>query len=521
MSKNELARRALEEIQHAAYVQVGMEIPQTASDELQSDGRSIASYPKYLEKNPDYTPEEREAHARASQEQSSMERIASRTDLGVLSGRSGLILANRVDELKAACHRLEPAWDLERIYFGTIPGGGLDAYTRRVAKVDQYAVVIPDGFFYLTNLVTRLVILLQPIVATREGPLYRPSASFDQLTLMHHPYVEFRASDLLRAYFLHGEPTVAMPYRQALPFQDRFVYLLTGTELYVLAHEVAHVLLGHIESERTQPVTSDEELEADSLALRIVSEHFDAIDEHSVARAGLCGSMFHYLVRLWEGVVKDAVGEQHELIRLGEHPPAKDRLPNFISDLLGQRSGTTPNWYPHVFNGVRIAMDLLPERLMPQLLTEASTLGGLHGRVLPASLAHLGRFSTPLDYEPSRTIAHLIVSPDRNEHLLGLWFALDNDPMFALTLYQGVVDDDDDDWRELSRAALVSIEPLYEDYLPRLLERFRETDQRDELEQYIGQISMFVAMGAEEQLGENRVEGGPMSPSFFDSAADE
>jgi hypothetical protein len=399
--------------------------------------------------------------------------------------------------------------------FGTVPGGGLDAYVERVGDVDEYAVVIPEGFFYLSNLVAKMVVLLQPLERTSGGAVVYPrDASFRQLDLLEHPYVRFRERDLLRAYFAYGDPRCALTYKTALPYQDRFVYLLVGVEVYLLAHEVAHVLLGHI-AVGAPALSPEDELAADRLALRIVTAFF-ADGDHAGARAGLCGMFFHALNALWESTIVEVLGEQVVSEAITRHPPARHRLDQFVNELLAAPTEETPSWYGFELSALDSALVQLPARLAGDVLAAASALGGLSSRVMPTSLAHLGQFAIwSHDDAWWRTIAALIVADDPNERLLGRWFLLANEPWAAVGLYEGLVDDDEA-WSSLCRDALVAVVPEYEHYLPRLLERFRETDEEDELASYLVTIAGYVSLSAMRDLGTARLHANPMQPGFFD-----
>jgi hypothetical protein len=149
------------------------------------------------------------------------------------------------------------------------------------------------------------------------------------------------------------------------------------------------------------------------------------------------------------------------------------------------------------------------------VIQSAGGLEGLSARVLPGSHAHLGHMRPPRDDQWSLTIGGLLIADNPALRRLGLWFLLKMVPGSILGLYDGIVDDDEP-VRTLCRKALCSIEPLYEDYMPRLTQRFRETDQNDSLLEYKMSISIFALAKAKMDLGEDRLETDPMSPSFFD-----
>lgn len=409
--------------------------------------------------------------------------------------------------MKAACPAVDPGWDLSGICFGVVPGGGLDAYTERVDN--EFAIIVPEGLFSLANLFCRLVILLQPIEA--DG-VYLPTAHFEQFRrVTEDPHLRFCTADVLRAYFLHGDPYVALPYRSALPYQDRFTYLLTGMELYVLAHETAHVLLDHLDTDG--PMTPEQELAADDVAHRILVQHFSTIDEHSEARAALAGFLFHGLNELWETTVAAALGGRFEAMPAGNHPPAVERALQFT---LSMSRTAPPDWFLLVFNAVTLATRELPESLLPEMLADAERLGGIHARAAPRALAHLCRVSTAnKEHCWTETVARLLTSQDREDVLLGAWFLIDNFPNVPIHLYHGLSDDDDPEFQALCRAALITLSPIYEHYFPRLAERFREVYAQDMLDDYMLNISQYAIMMAISILDE-RSQTAPWADGFFD-----
>ena len=372
---------------------------------------------------------------------------------------------------------------------------------------NEYAVVVPEGYFYLANLVTKIVVLMQPL----DGGRYMPSAGFEQIALSEHRYVRFRVIDLLRAYAQHGDPTSALPYDYAIPFQDRFVYLLVGAELYLLAHETGHVVLGHL-AEDGAVLTPEHELEADEFAMRVVSTYFSEFDEFSGARASLCGLVFNGLIRMWENMIHLAYGPEVNVA--ANHPSADSRYEHFVQ-LVGTIAGPTPPWYAFVFSGVSFAVTHLPDQLLPTVVERAKESGGLHARVLPAGSSLPARHASLEKSEYWwRTIAELVVAADPYERRLGLWFLLLHWPDSAEALYLGLLDNDAN-WADVCREVLISIEPLYENYLPRLRERFSETDRLDSFHEYIDSISDYLLFATMRELHPVTRETNPMSEDFF------
>jgi hypothetical protein len=428
---------------------------------------------------------------------------ADRPDLGALS-RSRELLASMVDKLKSVIGA-----ELGNVCFGTIPGGGLDAYSQRVPDCAEYAICVPDGLFTLINLVARLVAMLQPFEQSENGLYYPANAQLRQFELAQSPQVQFRARDLLSAYFLHGDPNAALPHRRAVPHEGRFVYLLEGTELFVFAHEAAHVVLGHLHDEQSQ-LTTDHELAADAFALAVVTDYLGREYPEARARAELAGYLFHALNMMWERIMIRALGSTF-IGNSGNHPPAEDRLSAFAAIV---RFEEWPPWAQFVLSAIDLATGHLPETFTDDLIERGQAMGGFSARVAPWELAHLLRDTTVDPSEQWMNTVIELLCQGRSERLIGLWYLDEHFPISCLTLYEGL-DDDDEARQELCGRALISIEPLYENYLPRLRENFREADQQDDLGGYQMHVSSWIRSSARLELGERRIALGPSHPGFY------
>ena len=508
-STNDLraARQALETLERGAYRELGLPLPDIDT------GADVEMMRRYLSSNPDITPQKL-AEALAQLE-NNVVLAPNVVDQSGPATRS--ILNQRVREIDAALEGLDPCKRLARTCFGTVPGGGLDASSFKVEGSDEYAVVIPEGFFHLANLLTKLVILLQPMTQTPSGLVFLPSASFDQLRRLGHPYVVFRHRDLLEGFFLWGDPMAALPYTKAVPFQDRFAYLLVGTELFVLAHELAHVVLGHLDlpdGGNTEAL----ELEADALALKIVTAFFRANTNYPVARASLCGFLFISMVKMWEAGLERLTGDG-QIARSHTHPVSSARFQNYAQALEDGGDDETPPWYIHTHNAIRYLTELMLSEGLDAISRSATSSDGVSARVLPHSHQHLGHFNVAGDERWWTKLASMITSNDPAERRLGLWLLVAYLPSSAVGIYRGVVDENDA-VRQQCEAALIAIEPIYASYIPRLRERYRETARAEEFEGYLHHLSTYLGAKASVKLGDV-AELDPMDERFFDGVDDE
>jgi hypothetical protein len=291
-------------------------------------------------------------------------------------------------------------------------------------------------------------------------------------------------------------------------------YLLVGAELFVIAHEVAHVALGHLEHFDGVSYDLKAELEADALAFDIVRRFFDKTMNFGVARASLCQAFFLSITLLWERGMQYALRDSGSF-RSATHPNFEERLNRFVEKLDEDPSEPTPGWYIYIHNAIRFATDPVVADELQSIVDSVGGLNGLSARVLPASHAQLGHLRPPRIDQWSITVAELLSAKDSRLHRLGLWFFLVMQPESALAIYEGIMDEDAK-VNGIYEEALCSISPRYKSYLPRLRERFREEDRDDALENYKLQISEYLLGEAHYQLGEDRLRKGPMDDEFFD-----
>lgn len=487
--------------QIAAHAQLAIPLPPELN-EAEDEAAVIYRHEHYLSSNPDYSSEDR---SRLAREMAARRPSDPRHDVSALGNQ---ILVKRVDELKGALLALDASWTLDRVCFGLLPGGGLDAFAQRVPGTNEHAVFIPAGLFNLVNLTAKIVVMLQPFTRTPQGIVYMPSASFQQLALVHRPYVRFRQMDLLRAFFLHGDPAASLPYLRAVPYQDRFGYLLSGTELFVFAHEAAHIRLGHLADESGEHSPS-RELDADALALRVLVEWFrmQGID-YPIARACLCGLLFLSLNRMWEWSLRRLLGTTQEPIQ-NSHPPTEERFRAFSEALDTVGPAETPRWYIHHFNAIRLATDELGSEALDDIAARCPDSSYLHAAVLPSQCAHLGHTRTFSPQIWCETVAELLTDCRPVNRKLGLWFLVEFRENMAAMLYEGLLSEDDA-FRATCERALISVEPLYRAYLPRLRERFMEERRTGHLQEYVLNIAIPLLAKAQLELTPGGSQPDPM-----------
>lgn len=427
------------------------------------------------------------------------------------------ILASRVRELKAASVALGHG-AFPDMCFGLMPSGPLSAHVELVKATKGYAVFVPASLFGFLNLASKLVVLAQPLTPSEDGPVYLPTAGFEQFGRLGHPYLKFRHYDLLRGVFVHGSPLAALPYMRAIPFQNRFVYLLLGAELFVLAHELAHVVLGHFD--RDEPRHVKLEFEADQFAFRIVVKHFELLGAgNALERAYLCGFLVLTMIKVWEKCVRHLSSQPDDAVLDPHHPGFDARFTNYSETLkrlaIGRNDGDSilPG-LQMIHNAISmIDMATTPE-VLARLAREGQKKGGFSALALGQVGENCGKWQLPPHDVWNETVAELAVTGTEYEQALARWFVLNLGPGFELIYYKSLLYRPRNPEKErLFRDTVFSLQPLYRAYLPRLKERFQEEAAKDALEEYLHRIAGTLGFKAALDYG-GSLELDPMDPGF-------
>ncbi|WP_316831861.1 phage exclusion protein Lit family protein [Pedobacter aquatilis] len=500
----EKAQQFLEKIKRNSYAQLSMAFPEWENREL-----SLDQLKDYLKNDPDYKEEI------LAEKLKSLQRHDSINDQQISNFERSTtydILAERVNELRNVISESLPEKNIENIYFGTIPGGGLNAYTQKVPETNDYVIIIPDGLFNLINLSCKLVALLQPWEQSAQGLVYMQTASYLQLYLSQNPYINFRCEDLLRAFFLNGDPRTAVPYKYAVPHQERLSYLLVGTELFILMHEVAHIFLGHLE--KNDAISMDDERAADQFAVTLLTSFFKQKQyEFPEARSVLCATLFHNLNSLWEQMMLNI--SPNKTLDIISHPAALDRWLQFVNDLENKLEGKSPHWYIYIHNAMQIAFRQIGYAALDNILKDGNNIYNFSARILPDSLVSYGHLKPFNEKEWVITVAKLVNSVDEKNRLTGLYLLNDRDPDSIIGLYLALLSDDKE-FYDICKKCLISLEPIYMNYFPRLLELIRQADREDRLFEYlIDGPSFHLGMKIRMQLGDIRLQHSPLHPSFY------
>jgi hypothetical protein len=414
------------------------------------------------------------------------------------------ILLERIRAAAKAVADFEPNFNFETILFGTLPGGGLSAFTQKVGGSNDFLIVLPGGLFDMVNLNTKLIIQLQPLHGSGGDAVFLPSASFEQLTLANDPLICFRATDSWRNYFLYGDSRGALPYKKALPYQDRYAYILVGTEMFVIFHEIAHILSGHLEQDHQWSLA--DEYQADQVALELMKIYFKqevtlkGPFSNPEERAMTCNFLFLHLNKYWETVIKKGAAVHGLYPQFATHPSAEERFRNFDHVISKFSSAKTalPTWLMLTYTGINLLFNIILKETSDEIMTLSNGLDDFHKKVLPMELIHCGVISQINEYHWAMTVAELILGNDPEKRILGLKLMYDDDYIIYST-YKGILEEEEE-ISDLFKACLCAIQPIYKTYMPTLIQKFINFDNENTLGAYISQISFSFRMAISSKL---------------------
>ena len=194
------------------------------------------------------------------------------------------------------------------------------------------------------------------------------------------------------------------------------------------------------------------------------------------------------------------------------HPAYEQRIEHFVSMVDDTSTIDSPPWLVYVYNVIRMATEPPTDAEFSNYPSDASESKSLSARVLPLRYAHLGNFDALRENHWVTTIARLLLGESRIYAQVSGSF--EKFPEAATALYRGLLEDDLGQ-QDLCKRALISIEPIYEQYLPRLMEQFNETAMKDQREAYISNLANYLYVTAAAELGEERVNMDPRIAEFF------
>jgi hypothetical protein len=221
-------------------------------------------------------------------------------------------LAEHVEKAAAGLGHEVP----EAVTFGILPTGRANGLACQV-PAGGLIIAIDDGFFNLLYSLAKTIALFYEVTTSNGW-----EASLAEKDIVHAVQTNEEANrrwlEVLVATFVYGYPNLAPP-RPLVDGRAPFVELLTtSVELFIVAHEYGHLVLGHLARDRTTlerklsggvevegfDIAREEELEADRVGLELLREYHRSVG-HPVENTRAA-------VWFWAGclnIIKEMLGE--------------------------------------------------------------------------------------------------------------------------------------------------------------------------------------------------------------------
>lgn len=237
----------------------------------------------------------------------------------ILDGAPALQLPvdSLVEQLDAAMARAQLQLEIET-YVAVFPTGSYNAMARTFES--GVLILLNSGLMMMAHQVCKILAFAMRFQdETPDGSIIE----HPDMGLPTHTLGEIRTAlaDVFVAYALFGDPTYAQRF-PALGGMRGIVAsnLREAIQLFVVAHELGHVLAGHLEDASKSPA---EELAADHLALQMLVHHPD-IDDPAVRLFMASGPLlFFALAEILDQIMAAVAGPAPQQ---ATHPRSRQRL---------------------------------------------------------------------------------------------------------------------------------------------------------------------------------------------------
>ncbi|WP_268541331.1 hypothetical protein [Candidatus Nitrosotenuis cloacae] len=254
--------------------------------------------------------------------------------------------------------------NIVRPTFGTVPIRTLNAASYGGFKNNEYLIVFGTETFHCCNLLSKIIAQCFPY--TKEDN--HAEFIFDEKQVLDRTNNETsilnRFQQMFLAYLIRGQVRAAPQYYLEAPFSYLASHLRYAMEVFIMGHEYSHILLRHVDSEKSQKTLLDigdaynimfewpQEYEADALGLplmllapRLRDRHNDPISYSGAELLFSCDEIIQRaecILRTgkedwyWKGGQKDGA--------VGDHPPPHERrkqLRNTMKHQFGDKSVET------------------------------------------------------------------------------------------------------------------------------------------------------------------------------------
>jgi hypothetical protein len=239
-------------------------------------------------------------------------------------------------------------WKYEnRPTLGTLPLGRVDASATHVPFTENFVIVFQENLFVFINLLAKVVAAAILADGSVEPAEFSYALEGIDKKIATNPIIGERFSDVLASYLLEGRPHANGQYVLAQPSQRYAEILIQGAEYFVLGHEHAHIIKGHLPVTGSFQMPSEDEIafswaqefEADEVAAMLAAKSMR--NKGYDFTSGYMGADFFCSAMV---ILSEAVS-LFTSKKLGDHPPwteRRDRLRESICKGIGPHAAKLP-----------------------------------------------------------------------------------------------------------------------------------------------------------------------------------
>lgn len=230
--------------------------------------------------------------------------------------------------------------------FGTLHTEQVNACAIKVSNSEEFIIVFESQLFHFLNRFNKLLIQSLPLKDSRDGQ-YSFSAKIEdiKLHLDSNPIIQETFNQLMWSFVVEGNVKKAQNWMIEKPWYMMATYTLRATELFIMGHELGHIIKGHLNSDTGNPLQFsdvkgsqmnlnwEKEFEADTVGLFLSIE----VLRKENFREDFCliGAELHFII---SEIVNKAFsiinnGNEHLTPTSNTHPPVEMRRENIRNSL--------------------------------------------------------------------------------------------------------------------------------------------------------------------------------------------
>lgn len=159
------------------------------------------------------------------------------------------LLVSLADQVEATAQKLGLSLPTRPI-FGTLPLGQFNAVAMRLGDPPEYVIAFHRGAIGFVTLLSKAIGASFPPAGSRtaDKTSFITEARAVEAHLDRNSRAVHRFRQFLDAYVLKGHPHAAPPYLLEEPFASISALLAKSANLFILGHEYAHLIHGHLDA---------------------------------------------------------------------------------------------------------------------------------------------------------------------------------------------------------------------------------------------------------------------------------